>query len=323
MMFSLDRPDGLENVTWDAIQAHVDRLQRAQRDHDLELMIGSAKELVETVAKVVLESSGEVIANNAELPALLTKAHTALDRLPRQGAAAEPPLRNIAQGAKTIVSQLPELRNRLGTGHGRVLRPEIDEEDAMICVDAAVLWSRWALRRLGHLIAGLPQTLVTALHEGAHFYKGDLKTWLATYLPTLTPADQRLVGVAIGQRAMRGTFNVMDEGVEACAQQPDLTAWPADYRAGLVEGLFLTRDGYVDVNEWGVKVAAGIIAPHPGAAEFLRELDVKIDEADFAYRFGPAENYAVASAMRNAADIVPEGEARDAWQQISQRVDLE
>lgn len=323
MTFAVDRPAGLEDVIWGAVQAHLDRLERARRDNDLELMIGSSKELVETITKIVLESVGEVVASNTELSGLLTKAHRALDRLPSHGAAAEPPLRTIAQGAKTIITQLPELRNRLGTGHGRVIRPEVDDEDALLCIDATMLWSRWALRRLAQLLAGLPQTLVATLHGSGVFFKGDLESWLSSNLLQLEPADQRLVGVAIGQRAMRETFNVMYEGVEACAQTPDLAVWPAPYRAGLTEGLFLTRDGYVDVNEWGARASARIIAAHPGAAEVLHDLYTKITQASFAYRFDHVQNDTVARAMSDVANILPEGAVREAWDQIREHVDLD
>ena len=143
MTTMLDRPGDLGADHWSAIEAHANRLERARRDGDLTLVIGSAKDLVETIAKIVLELSGEVAASNADLPGLLAKAHLALDRLPGQGAAVETPVRNIAQGAKTIISQLPELRNRFGTGHGRVLTPQVDEELALLCLDAALLWARW------------------------------------------------------------------------------------------------------------------------------------------------------------------------------------
>lgn len=101
---ALVRPDDLDIKSWEAIEGQADRLQRAQRDGDPSLMIGSAKDLVETVAKIVLELSGEVAPSNAELPGLLTKAHSALDRQPGQGAASDTPVRNIAQGAKSIIS---------------------------------------------------------------------------------------------------------------------------------------------------------------------------------------------------------------------------
>jgi hypothetical protein len=286
-------------------------------------MIGSAKDLIETIAKIILELSGDVAPSNAELPGLLTKAHVALDRQPGHGAAAEVPIRNIAQGAKSIASQLPELRNRFGTGHGRVLPPEIDEELAPLCVDAAMLWSRWALRRLGYLLAGRPTGLVTALQDGI-FYRGDLaKRLQAINLETLEPSDQRLIGVSVAHRAMRDTFVVKDEGVEACAGQPDLRVWPSAYRVGLVEGLFLDREGYVDANAWGVKAAAAVIAAAPSAAQFLQDLATKVGESGWAYRFASdaAIREQTVVAMRDSAPVLPDASARDAWERIVRRLD--
>ena len=57
-------------------------------------------------------------------------------------------MRNIVQDAKTIASQLPELRNRYGTGQGRPTVPTKADELVLVAVDAVLLWCRWALRRL-------------------------------------------------------------------------------------------------------------------------------------------------------------------------------
>jgi hypothetical protein len=321
MTTMLNKPAELSADHWSAIAAHADRLERARRDSDLNLVIGSAKDLVETIAKIVLELNGEVVPSNADLSALLTKTHIALDRQPGKGTAEEPTVRVMAQGAKTIVSQLPELRNRLGTGHGRVLTAQVDEELGLLALDAALLWARWALRRFGQVLAGRPLGLVTAL-QGATFYRGDLRSRLqALQLPTLDPPDQRLIGVEVAHRAMSGTWNVMDEGVDQCAQQPDLTIWPTGYRRGLLEGLFLNREGYVDVNAWGAKAAAAVIAPVASADSVLQELADKVGEAGWAYRFASdmALRYGVAGAMNEVLAVLPEPSARDAWQQIMQR----
>jgi Abortive infection C-terminus len=318
MPLMLKRPGSLDEDSWVAIDGHAGRLERAQRDDDLSLVIGSAKDLVETIAKIVLELSGDVTPSNADLPGLLTKTHAALDRQPGQGAATQPPLRTIVQGAKTIVSQLPELRNRFGTGHGRVVTPEVDEELASVCLDAALLWSRWALLRLDHLLAGQPVSLIKALNDDI-FRRGDLRGRLqSVQLPTLDPSEQRHIGVAVAHRAMRDTFTVKDEGVEACAQQPDLGPWPAGYRIGLVEGLFLDREGYVDVSAWGVAAAASVIAPVPAAGQAIRELSAKVSEASWAYHFAndTTARDATVSAMRGALPVLPNEDARAAWNQI-------
>ena len=253
-------------------------------------------------------------------------ARAAVSRSPHRGplpqrGGADPPVRNIAQGAKTIISQLPELRNRFGTGHGRVLTPEIDDELAFLSLDAALLWARWVLRRLEQLLAGRPLSLVEAL-QGGIFYRGDLRNRLqAVQLPGLDPAVQRQIGVAVAHRAMGGTHNVRVEGVDECAEQPELDIWPAGYRVGLLEGLFLDRQGYVDVTAWGAQAAAAVIAPVPSAGDVVQELADKVGQAAWAYQFASnvvTRDGAVA-AMRDALAVLPNSSTRDAWNQIVQR----
>jgi len=102
------------------------------------------------------------------------------------------------------IAQLPELRNRLGTGHGRLLVAGIEEEDARMCVDLAMLWSRWALGRLGRLLAARPDTIVAALHDiDARFTRGRLREWLTDHLQALDPPAQRR-RAAVAHRAMQG-----------------------------------------------------------------------------------------------------------------------
>jgi hypothetical protein len=317
----LSRPAELGTDHWSAIEAHADRVERARRDGDLVLVIGSAKDLAETIAKIVLELNGEIVPSNAQLPDLLTRVHIALDRQPGQGAAADPPVRNIVQGAKTVISQLPELRNRFGTGHGRVLTPQVDEKLALLCLDAALLWARWVLRRLDQFLVGRPLSLVTALQEGI-FYRDDLRDRLkAVQLPALEPTVQRQIGVAVAHRAMGGTHNVQIEGVDQCAEQPDLAIWPVGYRAGLLEGAFLDREGYVDVNVWGAQASAAVIAPVPSAGDVMQDLADKVGQAAWAYRFAneSATRDRTVDTMRGALAVLPDS-ARDAWRQIIQRL---
>jgi hypothetical protein len=56
-----------------AIKEHLDRLQRSAYD-DPALAIGTAKELVESTAKVVLAERGLPVSNRADLPALVSKS---------------------------------------------------------------------------------------------------------------------------------------------------------------------------------------------------------------------------------------------------------
>jgi hypothetical protein len=207
MDLELQRPDGLEDAAWASIEDCLNRLQRAVRDNDRLLTVGAAKELVEATARVVLHARGQPAASGEAYQQVVNRAHAAVERQPGPDLATDPAVRVIAQGAKTIATQLRELRNEYGTGHGRAFVPDVAEEIILVTMDAAVLWSRWALRRLQHLIAGMPSPLARELDEGNVFRSGELRDRLiAVDLPHLEPDDQRLLGVAVAQRAMRGTF---------------------------------------------------------------------------------------------------------------------
>ena len=53
-----------------------------------------------------------------------------------------------------MASQLRELRNQYGTGHGRAVVHDITDEVIEACVHGALLWVRWALARLQAVLLG-------------------------------------------------------------------------------------------------------------------------------------------------------------------------
>ena len=105
----------------DYLTAQVDRLAEAV-EHDSDLAIGQAKELVETCCKTILATSGESDYDRLNLVQLVKKTMYHLQLLPE----------NIPENAKgnkiikallgnlAMVSQgMAELRNLYGTGHGK------------------------------------------------------------------------------------------------------------------------------------------------------------------------------------------------------------
>jgi hypothetical protein len=60
------RPDHLEDQAWQSIEVHVNRFEMARQSSDAGWAIGSAKDLVECVARVVLDAKGVVIPANAD-----------------------------------------------------------------------------------------------------------------------------------------------------------------------------------------------------------------------------------------------------------------
>jgi hypothetical protein len=215
---TLDRPTGIEDPSWAAITGTIERLGRATSAGDLSQAVGVAKELVESVARSVLVVRGEVVAENATFTGVVARAHEVLERQPGKGLTQAEPLRSVMQNAKAMACKLGDLRNSFGTGHGRAVEPPVTDEVSQVCTDAALMWSRWALRRLNALAQGMPTPLINDLLDGAIFRSGLLTERLASAdLVYQEPEVQRWIGVAVGQRAMRETFVVRRDGIEECA----------------------------------------------------------------------------------------------------------
>lgn len=88
-----------------AIREGFDRIRRAISD-DPALAVGSAKELVESTAKVVLTERGQVVDDKADLPKLARAAQLALGLDPSTGS--EPA--GLAQRQSGIASVEPQAR---------------------------------------------------------------------------------------------------------------------------------------------------------------------------------------------------------------------
>lgn len=256
----LARPTGVRDENWDAVEDAVGRLHRAIDADDLRLSIGCSKELIECVAKIVLELRGEVVSNNEKFGPVLDRAHRALGRKPSETPEGLAALRDISQAMRTLAGKVGDLRNVVGTGHGRAAVPSADLEVALLSVEAATSWARWALRRLGVILENSPTQLASDLVDGAIFTRGVLTRRLQDAgLPSLEESDQRLLGLSVARRAQSDTFLVQEEGVERCAESDDLEAWPLPYREGLVEGLVYDRIGRFDLSLWGVRQLAQLL----------------------------------------------------------------
>ena len=90
--------------------------------NDPDLAIGTAKELVETCCKTILNERGIMIPKSADLPQLvkLTSKELQLtpDDIPDQSRAADT-IKRLLSNLATITQGIAELRNQYGTGHGK------------------------------------------------------------------------------------------------------------------------------------------------------------------------------------------------------------
>ncbi len=114
-----------------AIRDHLDRIER-NLDDDPRLAVGSAKELVESTAKLVLKRLGVVHGKIDDLPSLVTKAHTALGLNAKQvedSAENAVGIRTLLGAVSRIGVGMAELRNQIGTGPGQAAVKTWHEQD--------------------------------------------------------------------------------------------------------------------------------------------------------------------------------------------------
>ena len=312
-MIALDRPEGLGDNEWAAVNDAAQRLTRAITAADEPLVVGCAKELCESVARVAINARGGVAIGD-DMPDLITAAHRMLEFQPGEGLATDGEARKIAQSLKTMMLGLAEMRNRHGTGHGRATPSGISPEHAFLASSAATLWSQWALRRLGPYVAGDVVALIRDL-DSATFRKNDLARRLSyANLGHLDKHTLSRLGAAIGRRSARGTFVVAEDGIEA-AQSEDVSTWPAAYVEGAVMGLLFDANGYLDLGEWpgwAIKQSARLVAPLANGATVLRVVAERIAKATEARRVISDKEDLVKAAgeARNVADGSGVGEQR-------------
>lgn len=91
--------------------------------NDPELAIGTAKELVETCCKSILQERNVEVPNKADLPQLAKLTSKELQLTPNDipdAAKASETIKRLLSNLTTITQGIAELRNQYGTGHGRI-----------------------------------------------------------------------------------------------------------------------------------------------------------------------------------------------------------
>lgn len=132
-----------------ALDEQVDRLRRAAEDPGQ--LLGSAKDLLEAVAKFVLEEVGAGAPANASFNHLWYLARERLGILPQQVDPTVPGanhIKAILQSSWQIAEQVNELRGLQGTGHGRTLPTGVSSEMALLVVREACSVAEFTLTTL-------------------------------------------------------------------------------------------------------------------------------------------------------------------------------
>jgi hypothetical protein len=93
------------------------------------------------------------------------------------------PFGQLATQASRIVRNLCTIQNEFGGDHGRARTPDLRDEMVALTLDGGLLWSRWALRRLGCFSEARPTSLINDLIvEPKTFYAGMLHGRIVDFL---------------------------------------------------------------------------------------------------------------------------------------------
>jgi hypothetical protein len=140
-------PAGVDRAS---VQDHIRRMDQSV-ESDPAQAIGSAKELLETVAKHILVQYGEDPDQDDNVPQLVRHAMKLLDlsleNLPQAKKGAES-IRQVLAGLGQIVGGTAELRNLYGTGHGRTRTSGLQPRHARLVAGSVVTLARFLLDTL-------------------------------------------------------------------------------------------------------------------------------------------------------------------------------
>lgn len=136
------------------IRVLLSRVKQISPDDPM-LVIGTAKELVESTAKVVLNRLGVEHSPAAGLPRLVDQAHRALAEHPScvpDGLDAGAETKRLLGSLMTTAAALAALRNRHGTGHGPAALPRgLRPRHGRLAQAAADAWCTYVLDTLADL----------------------------------------------------------------------------------------------------------------------------------------------------------------------------
>lgn len=130
-----------------AIRENLNRIQSQLSAGDSAAAIGTAKDLIESTAKVILIAEGEPIESKEDLPSLIKRVHKIVDLHTQTADNADPRIRSavkkIRGGLQSVALGVVDLRNAAGTGHGRAtISPSDLPDEARLAAEAAATWIR-------------------------------------------------------------------------------------------------------------------------------------------------------------------------------------
>jgi hypothetical protein len=137
-------------VDEDVLREHLARLERGLED-DPAAVIGSSKELIESVCKLVLQRMTMRYEETDDVPVLVKITLKALKLHPEALAPTAPAgeaVKRILGSLASMAVGVAELRNKIGTGHGRGVTFKLSPRHAHLAAGAATTFTRLLLETL-------------------------------------------------------------------------------------------------------------------------------------------------------------------------------
>jgi len=309
-----------------AIEQALGRLDRAATFNDVEGVVGASKELVETVAKAVVDALGGSYGSDIDMPKLAKQALEVLGLHPA-GLQDRHSLRRLSSAQVSMVTALAELRNTDGTGHGRAAPSNLDAAHATLARETAISWCQWTLAAARRVLRGRValDEVLSDIAGARVFHRGEIPTFLEEHrLPELGEENQRKLGLAAGRRwSSGGTFLMLEDLIEPLAAGK--AEYPAAFAEGVLEGLVLDHNGYVRTTRRNVFLAVqiGMRLPADRGGRVFDELADRVDDALLSQAFDEEPQ---AEALDELRGLAPDLEDHPAIQaaliRIAQRIEL-
>lgn len=307
-----------------AIQNAVERVERAAGANDVEQLVGTSKELVETVAKAAINALGGTYGSNAEMPTLVHETLTALNLHPA-GLSDRPSLRKLATALASTVNALAELRNTDGTGHGRAIPSNLDPSHATLAREAAVSSCRWILAATHRALRDrVPiAQVVNDIAGPLTLSRGKLPTLLQELrIDERGEDDQFKLGLAVARRwSVNDTFLPREDVIEPLASGK--AEYPPAFGAGVLEGLLLDHDGYLRMKpeDLPLVVAIGERLPGDRKVRLFEELADRARDALLSYAFKEQAQLEVVQELRRLASEREDSALGEALTAIALRIE--
>lgn len=153
--------DAVKQATSIDLTEYNDRIRKAL-PNDPHQAIGATKDMLEATMKTILYRRGIEIPDHIDFRKLVTRCLTALELrgTSEPTTEGERQLRKIASSAQRVIVAANQLRDRVGTGHGRVVgnEPVVTPAEASLVASIGMALAAWMLHHNGDTRVTLART---------------------------------------------------------------------------------------------------------------------------------------------------------------------